>query len=95
MNVVFNLEYAEAQMLILSVQSSEMYITSRPFEKWKLVQLSLETNAILKYIYCQLFLQQNWVHVGSAENYNSGSAITVSHTQVSAREGELFYRKGK
>lgn len=95
MNMDFKLEYAEAQLFTLSVQSSEVYITSRPFEKWKLVQLSLETNAILKCIDCQLFLQQNWVHVGSAENYNSWSAITMSHTQVPAREGELLYRKEK
>jgi len=33
MNMDFKLEYAEAQMFILSVQSSEVYITSRSFEK--------------------------------------------------------------
>ena len=48
MNMDFKLEYAEAQMFILSVQCSEVYITSSSFEKWKSVQLSLETNAILK-----------------------------------------------
>jgi len=33
--------------------------------------------------------------VKSAENFNSGSAIMMSHTQVPAREEEFFYGEEK
>ena len=51
----------------------------------------------LKQIYYQLFLQNKWVYLGSAKNYNSGSATMASHMQVpcTAREGECFYRGEK
>ena len=42
----------------------------------------------LKQIDCQMYLQQKWVYLGSAENCNSGSATRVSHVQAPPGQGK-------
>ena len=42
----------------------------------------------LEQIDCQMFLQQRWVYLGSAENCSSGSATMASQVQVPARRGK-------
>ena len=48
-------------------------------------------------INCQIFLQQRWVYLGSAENYSLGSEAMVSYVQIpcTARRGECDYRREK
>ena len=53
-------------------------------------------NVDMKQIDYQIFLQQRWVYLGSAENCNSVSATMVSHMQVSKGQGkENSFIEGK
>lgn len=45
-------------------------------------------NVELKRIDCQLFFQQKWVYLGSANNWNSGSSIMVRPMQVPSKNGK-------
>ena len=51
----------------------------------------------LKQIGCQVFLQQRWVYLGSAEDCSSGSTNMVSHVKISVLQGKMnvFYREEK
>ena len=48
----------------------------------------LPTIANMKQIGCQIFLWQKWIYSGSEENCNLGSVTTMSHVQVSTRQGK-------
>ena len=52
----------------------------------------------LEQIACQIFWQQRCVYSESVENCNLGSAITVSHIQISTwqrKENAFMVRKGR
>ena len=50
----------------------------------------LDGGASLKKIDCQIFLQQRWIYLGSAENCNSGSATMVSVCKFPHDEENAF-----
>ena len=50
----------------------------------------------LKQTYCQIFLQQRWVYLGSGENCNPGSVNMVSCMKIpTTRKGKLLGRRKK
>ena len=50
----------------------------------------------LKQIDCQIFLQQRWVYLRSAETCHLGSIIMMRHLQIPAGQGkENVFAKGK
>ena len=60
--------------------------------------LFLATIAVadLKQIDYQIFLQQRWIHLGSAENCNLVSVTMVSHVQILTQQGkENTFKEGK
>ena len=71
--------------------SSSRAFGSLLWSPYRLPKCWPETNRI------QIFLQQSWVYLGSAENCRSGSATMVSHMQIPSQQGKenpFIDRKG-